>query len=314
MKGHGDMSHQHHHHGDSIAGVGDTALLWALALNIGLSVFEFAAGLFAGSMALLADALHNTNDAAALLIAFVARKISRRGPDARFTFGYQRAELVGAMIQLTALIIVGFYLTYEAIHRLFAPEPIAGGWMMAASGIAIIVDLGTVWLLWAMAKGSLNVKAAFLHNLTDAVASFAVLAGGMAVYWLNWNWVDPVLTLGIAGYILYMSFVLLKRTSGILMGNAPPGLDVYALGKAVEALDGVMGVHHLHVWELTESRRALEAHVVIEDASIDRLQSIKLAIKERLKADFGIGHSTLEFETFRDRCVEGPAAFIHEKG
>lgn len=214
------MAHNHNHsHGTEE--VSDTVLLWSVIINAGLSVFEFAAGLISGSVALMADALHNTNDAAALLIAYIARKISKRGADEKFTFGYKRAELIGAMIQLTALILVGLYLIYEAIRRFFEPEPLQGGWIMAAAGIALLVDVLTAWLLWTMSKGSLNVKAAFLHNLTDAGASVAVFIGGAAIYWLDWTWVDPVLTLIIAGYILYMSFGMLKRTSGILMEGTP---------------------------------------------------------------------------------------------
>jgi cobalt-zinc-cadmium efflux system protein len=177
-------------------------LLWTVIDNLGLSVFEFVAGAVSGSVALMADALHNTNDAAALLIAYIARKISRKRADARYTFGYGRAELIGALIQLTALILVGLYLVLEAVRRLVDPQPLLGGWIMAAAGVALVVDVATAWLLWSMSKGSLNVKAAFMHNLTDAGASVAVLMGGAAIYWLDWTWVDPILTLIIAGYIL----------------------------------------------------------------------------------------------------------------
>ena len=185
------MSSSHHHrshghsHGDETKAVSDTGLLWAIVVNLGLSVFEFIAGAISGSVALMADALHNTNDAAALLVAFIARKIGRKGADRNFTFGYRRAELIGAMIQLTALIVVGLYLVYEAIRRFITPEPLSGGWIMAAAGVALVVDVVTAWLLWSMSKGNMNVKAAFLHNLTDAGASLAVLIGGAAIYWLG---------------------------------------------------------------------------------------------------------------------------------
>ena len=157
------MGHDHNHsHGTE--NVSDGVLLWTVIVNLGLSVFEFVAGAISGSVALMADALHNTNDAAALLIAYIARKISRKGADEQYTFGYRRAELIGAMIQLTALILVGLYLVYEAVRRFFDPDPLLGGWIMAAAGVALVVDLITAWLLWSMSKGSLNVKAAFLHK------------------------------------------------------------------------------------------------------------------------------------------------------
>ncbi|MDQ8203854.1 cation diffusion facilitator family transporter [Pelagicoccus sp. SDUM812003] len=296
------MSHHHEHHNHGADDVSDAALFWAVTLNLGLSVFEFLAGLFAGSSALMADALHNTNDAAALLIALVARKVSRRGADRRYTFGYRRAELIGAMIQLTALIVVGLYLVFEGVKRFFQPEPILGGWMMIAAGVALVIDLGTVVLLWALSKGSLNVRAAFLHNLTDAGASIAVLLGGAAVYWLAWDWVDPLLTLGIAGYILYTSVNMLRRTSSILMGAVPEDLDPAAIKEACERDEGVRELHHLHVWELDESHRALEAHVVLEGDCIEKMGAVKRRLRETLQDRFEIVHCTLEFETVSERC------------
>ena len=298
------MAHNHQHsHGTE--DVSDGVLLWTIIVNLGLSVFEFAAGVISGSVALMADALHNTNDAGALLIAYIARKISRKGADAAYTFGYRRAELIGAMIQLTALILVGLYLVVEAVQRMFQPEPLLGGWIMAAAGVALLVDVVTAWLLWSMSKGSLNVKAAFLHNLTDAGASVAVLAGGAMVYWLDWSWVDPVLTLGIAGYILWMSYGMLKRTVSILMEGTPEDLDLDELLAAAEDVDGVVGLHHLHVWELDEHHRALEAHVVIaEDGNMKALERIKRALKSLLADRFGIAHSTLEMESECSDCED----------
>jgi cobalt-zinc-cadmium efflux system protein len=296
------MSHNHNH-SHSSENVSDSVLLWCIIVNLGLSVFEFVGGVIAGSVALMADAAHNTNDAAALLIAYIARKISKKGADAKYTFGYRRAELIGAMIQLTALILVGLYLVYEAVRRIFEPEPLLGGWIMAAAGVAVVVDVVTAWLLWAMSKGSLNVKAAFLHNLTDAGASVAVLIGGATIYWLDWSWVDPLISLGIAGYILYMSFGLLKKTSRILMEGTPPELSLDEIKESMEDLDGVENVHHIHVWELDEHHRALEAHVVIgENRSMEEVESLKTTIKEHLDERFSITHSTLEFESAEKSC------------
>ncbi|MDF3129433.1 cation diffusion facilitator family transporter [Kiritimatiellaeota bacterium B1221] len=290
------MAHDHNHsHGTG--NVSDGVLLWTVIVNLGLSVFEFGAGVVSGSVALMADALHNTNDAAALGIAYIARKISRKGADETYTFGYRRAELIGAMIQLTALIVVGLYLVYEAVKRMINPEPLLGEWMMIAAGVALVVDIATAWLLWSMSKGSLNVKAAFLHNLTDAAASLAVLAGGAAITWLDWSWVDPVLTLGIAGYILWMSVGLLKKTSRILMEGAPDFLDPSELKEAVTAIESVIEIHHLHIWQLDEEHCSLEAHIVVDaNTSMSGLEELKVTLKELLHDQFRIEHSTLEFE------------------
>lgn len=306
------MGHHHHHHDHGAADVSDKALIWAIALNLGLSVFEFLAGIFAGSVALMADALHNTNDAAALVVAFVARKIGRKGADENFTFGYRRAELIGAIIQLTALIVVGLYLLGEAITRYFEPEAVKGGWVMVASCVAILVDFGTAWLLWAMSKGSMNVKAAFLHNITDAAASVAVLLGGAAIFFFDWAWIDPTLTLLIAGYILYMSFGLLRRTARILMEGTPEDLDLNHLAGEVRKIPGVADLHHIHVWELDEKHRAFEGHLVIaETTSAEKRHTIRTAVKDLLEREFGIGHSTIEMETAEHGCIDTSNGMIH---
>lgn len=172
---------------------------------------------------------------------------------------------------------------------------------MAAAGIALLVDIITAWLLWTMSKGSLNVKAAFLHNLTDAGASIAVLIGGAAIYWLDWTWVDPVLTLIIAGYILYMSFGMLKRTSGILMEDTPPGLSLDEVKQAIEKTGGVVNAYHIHVWQLDEERIALEAHIRT-DICFERHSNLKNRIQEQLRAQFDIGHCTLELEATEPHC------------
>lgn len=294
------MGHDHSHGAEELP---SRALLWAVIVNLGLSLFEFAAGILAGSVALLADALHNTNDAAALLIAWIARRIARRGADEQFTFGYRRAELIGAMIQLTALIVVGLYLVYEAIHRLVTPAEPLGLWIMAAAGVAVVVDVITAWLLWAMSRGSLNVRAAFLHNLTDAAASIAVLIGGAAIYFLGWAWIDPLLTLGIAGYILWMSVGLLRQTARILMEGVPVGLDLGAVQRDLETVDGVHGLHHLHVWALGEHQRALEAHVVVDDETgFHQGQELRRQLKALLRERHDITHSTIELESLSRRC------------
>lgn len=307
------MAHQHHGHSHDAENVSDKVLLWAILINAGLSIFEFLAGLISGSVALMADALHNTNDAGALLVAYIARKIAKRGADELFTFGYRRAELIGAMIQLTALILVGLYLLYEAAHRFLQPEPLHGGWIMAAAGVALVVDIVTAWLLWAMAKGSLNMKAAFLHNLADAAASIAVLLGGAAIYWLNWTWIDPILTIVIAGYILYISFGLLKKTSSILMQGTPAGLDLRDIQRKITALEGVDNLHHLHVWNLDEHHRAMEAHIVIKNhLTMPEAESLKAAIKQILEEEFAISHSTLELESCGNHCQNDAANLIPE--
>ncbi|MCA9118479.1 MAG: cation transporter, partial [Planctomycetaceae bacterium] len=189
-------NHRHgSNHPRAPKGVSEARLLWSVLLNQLLTVAQAAAGVISGSVALLSDAAHNFNDANALLITYVARRISRKPANRRYTFGYRRAEMIGAVINLTLLGAIGLYLAYEAVMRFIQPVEIIG-WLMAAGSIlALVVDVATVLLLWSMSSGSLNVRAAFVHNLVDALGSVAVLVGAAAIIWLDWTWTDPALTL-----------------------------------------------------------------------------------------------------------------------
>ena len=222
-----DPVHAGHAHGPSrdgeLKGVSDGRLLWTVLLNQILTVGQVVAGIFSGSVALLSDAAHNFNDANALLIAYIARRISRKRADERYTFGYRRAEMIGATINLTLLGVIGLYLVYEAVMRFVEPEPILGWLMAAAAGLALVVDVATALLLWSMSRGSLNVRAAFVHNIVDALGSVAVLAGAAAIIWLEWMWVDPVLTLLIAGYVLWQVYAMLPQATRVLMEGVQPG-------------------------------------------------------------------------------------------
>ena len=296
----GDGHHAGHSHGltrsEEVAGVSDVRLLWAVGLNQLLTVGQVVAGTLSGSVALLSDAAHNFNDANALLIAYVARRISKKDANRRFTFGYRRAEMIGALINLTLLGVIGLYLVYEGIARIVQPKEVIG-WVMAATAVlALIIDVGTAALLWSMSRGSLNVRAAFVHNIVDALGSVAVLIGAAAIIWLDWLWVDSAITLMIAGYVLWQVVKMLPQATRVLMEGTPPDLDIQALIIAVKSVDGVEDLHHLHVWELDEQHRALEAHVVIPEDQAAHLDSIKHKVKRLLSDDFGIAHSTLEFE------------------
>jgi len=259
---------------------------------------------------LLSDAAHNFNDANALLIAYVARRISRREPSASYTFGYRRAELIGATINLTLLGGVGGLLVYEAVHRFFAPTPVVGWLMAAAAVLALIVDVATAWLLWSMSRGSLNVRAAFVHNLTDAFGSLGVLLGAGAIIYWNWTWVDPVLTLLIAAYVLWQVATMLPQAIQILMEGAPSGIDLENVIRRVSAVDGVEGIHHVHLWQLDEQHRALEAHVVIDQKESHAMEGVKQRMKAIFQTEFGIHHSTLEFEFAGACCGQQDAGIV----
>ena len=287
------MGHEHHHHHD-VETMGDRRLIAAIAVNMLLTLAQVIGGIVSGSLALIADALHNFSDAASLLIAWVARKIGRQPADHFKTFGYKRAEVIATLINLVTLVIVGLYLIYEAIWRAFEPQVIEGWTVIVVAAIALVVDLITAALTYSMSKHSMNIRAAFLHNVSDALASVAVIVAGSLILLYGWYWTDTALTLLIAGYVLYQAATMLPKTIHMLMQGTPENISIEAVINAMEQVEGVSNVHHVHIWQLDEHKNALEAHVVICD--FNDTEIIKGALKTELEQSFGISHSTLEFE------------------
>jgi cobalt-zinc-cadmium efflux system protein len=286
----------HNHTHEPGEQVSDLRLLAAIAFNMVLTAVEIVGGVVAGSLALVADALHNFNDCASLLIALIARRVSQKQADELRTFGYRRAEVVGALINLTILILVSLYLLGEAVWRFFQPQQIEGWTVLVIATIALIVDVATVGLLYSMSKGSLNVRAAFLHNLTDALASVGVILVAVAVLLWNFYLADLIITIAIAGYILWQSFPMMSKSVAILMESVPKDLDLAQLVADIRQLDGVLDLHHVHIWELDEHHRAMEAHVVVPPGDCEEMERTKQSIKKRLQETFRIAHSTLELE------------------
>lgn len=291
--GHGhDQGHSHAHGRDA----GTTRLVISIVLNVAITVAEFAAGLWAGSLALLADAAHNLNDAGSLGISLYARRVAARDPDRRRTFGYRRAEVIGAFVNLITLVLIALFLLKEAVERYLNPRAIDGELMIVVASIALVANVATAGLLFRSSKGSLNIKSAFVHIVADALASVGVIVGGVLVVFFDLYVVDPILTAAISVYILVQSAQMLRRTIRILMESAPPGFDYDALVATMEDVDGACDVHHVHVWQLDEHRTACEAHVVIQKRDLAAMERIKQDLKARMRDDFGIEHATLEFE------------------
>ena len=289
------MPHDHSHaHLDPESGDRRVSIaIWANAL---LTVAQIVGGIFAGSLALIADALHNFSDMASLVIAFVARKIARRPADSTMTFGYGRIEIVAALINYTTLILIGFYLIYEGGMRMIDPPEVRGWTVVILGGIALVIDALTAGLTYSMQKGSVNIRALFLHNLSDALASVAVIIGGTLILLYDLRWVDPAITIGIAFYILYLALTEISGPIRTLMLGSPPDIDSDAVVQAMRDADGVRDVHHVHLWQMQEHEVALDCHVVLDDQGWARIESVKADIKSRLKDGFGIAHSSLEFE------------------
>jgi len=296
------MAHSHHHHADPEAG--DRRVALAVLVNLGLTAAQIIGGIFAGSLALIADALHNFSDAISLIIAFGARKIARRPANADMTFGYGRAEIVAALINYTTLIVIGLYLVYEAVMRFIDPQSVDGWLIVIIAGIALVVDLVTALLTYSMSKSSMNIRAAFLHNVADALGSIAVIVAGTLILLYDWRLIDPLVTLLIAGYILWQSFTEIGAVIRVLMLGSPPDIDANDVVSKIHGTDGVADVHHVHLWLKDEHEPALDAHVVIDRGQWDRADAIKTNVKTQLRDAFKINHTTLELECSAHACTD----------
>ena len=265
---------------------------------------QIIGGILSGSLALIADAIHNLSDALSLVLAFVARKIAQRPADDTMTFGYGRAEIVAALINYTTLILLGIYLVYEAGLRFINPADVDGWMVVIIAGFALVVDAVTAMLTYALSKQSMNIRAAFLHNVADALGSVAVIVAGTAIILYDWRLIDPAITLLIAGYIIWQSVSEIGGAIRILMLGSPPDLETRTILTAIRGVDGVADVHHLHLWQMQEHQPALDAHVVIETGAWGDADAIKQAVKATLRNRFSISHITLEIECHIHACTD----------
>ncbi|MGL4281611.1 MAG: cation diffusion facilitator family transporter [Albidovulum sp.] len=293
--------HRHHRHSHGHVHAGERGLGLAVVVNLLLTVAQIIGGILSGSVALIADAVHNLSDAAALVIAFAARRIARRPADARMSFGYRRAEVVAALINYTVLVVIALWLGSEAVMRLLDPPEVAGGIVMILAGLALVIDLATAALTFRLAKESTNIRAAFLHNLADAGSSVAVLIGGALIWAWGWRWADPAITLLISAWILWHALSEIGPVIRILMLAAPPEVGAADLRRAIEAEAGIEGVHHLHLWQMDEERSSVEAHLVLAEG-VDFTDAVR-RVKQRVETEFGIRHSTFEIETLASGCA-----------
>ncbi|RYH08295.1 cation diffusion facilitator family transporter [Tropicimonas sp. IMCC6043] len=300
------MPHDHHHHhAHADLDSGDRRVFLAVAVNAALTVVQIAAGVISGSLALIADAIHNFSDALSLVIAFAARRIARRPADEHMTFGYGRAEIVAALINYTTLIVIAVYLAAEGVNRLLDPPEIEGWLVVIVATVALVIDAATALLIFGLSRSSVNMRAAFLHNVMDALGSVAVIVGGTLILLYDWRLVDPIVTLMIAGYILWHTLREIGPVIRILMLASPERPRAGEVLEAMGDVEGVAEVHHLHLWQMGEHEVSLEAHVVHEDGHA--AARVKAALKRLLVDRFDLHHTVLEMESAGDCCFNAPA-------
>lgn len=303
------MGHDHHHHHHDF----DDSSIWKLwvsiVLNLVITLAELVGGLLSNSLALLSDAVHNLNDTVSLGITLVTKKFSKKSANTSKTFGYKRAEIIGAFINLITLVIVALFLIKEGVERFFEPQVIDGYTMFWVAIVGLIGNFVTAALLWKDSKNSLNMRSAFIHILSDGLSSVGVIIGGWLILEYEWYIVDTILTMIIGLYILWHSYYMLRETINILMESKPESINIHELTEAMQAISKVCDVHHVHVWRLDENSTLLESHIVIEKEDLDEMESIKSSIKKVLHDEFDITHSTLEFEF--EPCGDGDHKVIH---
>lgn len=299
------MPHDHSHHHHALPAEGSDRNLWiATGINLILTLAQIVAGVISGSLALIADAIHNLSDAVSLVLALAARRIARRPADAGMTFGYGRIEVVAALVNYTTLIMVSVWLAAEGVMRLLDPQPVEGWIVVIVAGLALVIDAVTALLTFRMAKDSMNVRAAFLHNLADALGSVAVIVAGTLILLYDWRLIDPIVTLGIAAYILWHAGAEVLPAVRILMMGSPDKAQTQEVLEALQQVPGVADVHHLHLWRMQEHETALEAHVVRIDGFGDE---VRQAVKALLADRFHIHHSVIEIEPAGAACQDVPA-------
>ncbi|KAA2315640.1 cation transporter [Pseudooceanicola sediminis] len=309
-QGHSHAGHSHagHHHTDPDL-VGDRRVAWAVAVNILLTVVQIIAGILSGSLALIADAVHNLSDALSLVIAYLARRIARRPADAGMTFGYGRAEVVAALINYTTLIVIALFLAAEGVQRFFEPRDVAGWMVVIVAAVALVIDTITALLVLRLSRDSVNMRAAFLHNVADALGSVAVIVAGTVILLYDWTLVDPIVTIAISAYILWHAGSEITPVIRLLMLGSPETPTVGDVTAQLGTVPGVASVHHLHLWQMQEGEVALEAHVVLTPdafAAPSGGADTRAAIKQCLSESFGLTHVTIELEEPTNACNDAP--------
>lgn len=285
--------HHHHHHHHDLHG---KKLIWAVIINVTLTIVQIIGGVISGSLSLIADAIHNLSDAGSLIIAAIASKISKVPANNKMTFGYRRAEIIGALINSTTLVVIAFYLVFESIHRYLNPKPIDGWTVVWVASFALLIDVVTALLTYEGSKDSINIKAAFIHNVSDALASVVVIISGIIIINVQIYAVDLVATILISAYILYHGFYMLKKCISILMQSVPEHIPVEEVKETIQNVYMVENAHHIHLWQLDDKKIFLEAHIKISQRNLEHIETVKSQIKQTLKSKHNIDHTTLEME------------------
>jgi cobalt-zinc-cadmium efflux system protein len=295
-----------HAHLNTISQHTGTRLVISLALTLAFVGVELVAGWWSNSLALLTDAAHNFTDVVALGLAWHAIQLAAKPAHSGRTFGYHRAGILIALVNATTLAVIALGIFYEAFHRFQSPLLVQTDILIVVAILAFVVNTGTAWLVRRGSENDLNLKSVYFHLMGDAASTFAAILAGIGIALTGWVWLDPLVSVFIGGFIIWNAWGIIRETVEILIEGTPRDLDIDAILRELERIDGVRGVHDLHVWSITQSMRSLAAHVDTDDISIGASAAIHREINSVLFHQFGIAHATLQFE-----CAECEPALLY---
>jgi cobalt-zinc-cadmium efflux system protein len=296
-----DHSHGHHHKHE----VQGKNLVYSILLNLVITIAQIVGGIISGSLALISDALHNFSDVLSLGFSLIAHKLSQKKATEDQTFGYKRAELIAAFVNASTLIIVAFILIYGAIQRFITPKAIESSLVIWLAILGIVVNGGSVLLLQKDAENNINMKSAYLHLLTDMMASVAVLVGGLLMKFFGWFWVDSVMTILIGIYLIVVGYDLLKTSTKMLMLFTPEEINIKEIVEEVHKIPGAGKLHHIHVWHLNDDELHLEAHLdCTEDLKMSEFDVLLHKIEAVLFEKFHINHINIQPEFKKEDSKE----------
>jgi cobalt-zinc-cadmium efflux system protein len=285
----------HAHSGHTHAHEPSRVLRISLALTLAYIVLLIVAGIKAHSLALLSEAGHNASDFLALLLSLGAVYLQQRPPSPTKTYGYSRAGVLAAFLNAMGLVVISFVIFYEAFHRLFFPAAIHARVMIWVAALGVLLNGAIAWLLYRSSH-DLNIRSAFLHEFGDTLSTAAVIAGGFAILATGYAWIDSALSFGIGALILWSAVGIVRESLNILLEGTPRGMELEHITAAIAGIDGVNDVHDLHVWSIGSETHALSCHISIADIPPSASERILNEVKDKLRKDFRIYHTTIQFE------------------
>ncbi|MDP4092661.1 MAG: cation diffusion facilitator family transporter [Bacillota bacterium] len=297
MSEHIHHEHHGHDHRHDVSSIKKGRLLFVIAFNFIIAFAEVIGGILSGSLSLVSDAIHNLSDTASIILSYVSIKISEKPKNKIKTYGYKRANILSAFINSASLIGIALFLIVEAIRRFSGSTKIVGNIVIIVAIIGLLGNLFSVILLKKGAKESINIKSTYLHLLSDALTSIAVIISGIIIKYTGIYWIDPILTILINTVILKSSYSVLKESINILMQSTPVDIDLDELNSTLKGITEVKEIHHMHVWRLDENNIVFEGHVQVDDMLISDTLAISARIQHILGEHFKINHTVIQFES-----------------